>query len=66
MSRADYPQGYTHHFGTTNGMRLHYVDEGRGPKVETGGNARFIRERLGHRNHFPVGCPQTLSRSFKN
>jgi hypothetical protein len=22
MSRADYPQGYTHHFGTTNGMRF--------------------------------------------
>jgi hypothetical protein len=53
MSRADYPQGYTHHFGTTNGIGLHYVDEGRGPKVETAGNARFIRERLGHRNHFP-------------
>jgi len=51
MSRADYPQGYTHHFGTTNGIGLHYVDEGRGPKVETAGNARFIRERLG-RNYF--------------
>lgn len=33
MNSVDEPQSFAHHFATTNGIRLHYVQEGQGPLV---------------------------------
>lgn len=33
MSSVDDPQGFAHRFADVNGIRLHYVEEGRGPLV---------------------------------
>lgn len=33
MSHIDDPQGFSHRFATTNGIRMHYVEEGAGPLV---------------------------------
>lgn len=33
MNSVDDPQSFSHHFVTTNGIRVHYVEEGQGPPV---------------------------------
>jgi epoxide hydrolase A/B len=33
VTRDDDPESFTHRFATTNGIRLHYVEEGEGPLV---------------------------------